>query len=433
MKTYYFLICLFLAIITLCIPIIALEDYPTNVINNNIPSEVIKENTPSFNLEYEIEIENTPNGVIKKIMNAQEFLIGEVLRPAKKLKIMDHFWAGHYLKACPGQSISTISAVGVNAIHIRVGDNAESYNPEYPEVWYPKILDIGIKELFIKAGTNFDNAVIYTNLPGGEGLFGGDSTPYPGNPVYYLNDANEWVPLENRFIENYDKTIPLKIRIKVYSAYTDQGRPDYMEFENWANGDEINGNTMFKNGKVLLHYQNQEPRYIADVIQRVKKTGRFIGSEYAKIGSIRAAHGGVICLSTSQKYGGISKNQNHLRGGFQIIPANHAKYLYYNKVNSFSFNPQYMIIAHTNADNSILKNNKYIINISENNEIEKMALSYNPIFEGVAPLFALYLKPSPENYFIISKDFGLTWEPCPNIHGIADIPNSWTNIRIYLK
>jgi len=433
MKLAYSFFFIFAALILFNSSVLAaLYDYPANTINNDIPAELINENIPSFNLEYEIEIQNTSNGLIKKIVNDQEILIGKILRPASKLKTMDHFWAGHYLKACPGEGVSTIEAVGVNAIHIRVGDNAETYNPEFPEVWYPKILDIGIKELYFNNKPDFDDAVIYTNIPGGENLFGGENTPYPGNPVYYLNEKNEWISLDDFFNGSYAKSVPENIKIKVYKAYTKEGRPDYIEFENWSSGDEINGNIMFKNGRVLLHYPNQELRYVADVIQRVKKTGRFIGSEYAEPGRIRAAHGGVICLSTSEKIGYVNNTKNNLRGGIQIIPANHAKYLYYYKLNDFSFNPQYMIIAHTNADNLLLKNDRYVIDISENkNEIEKIVLSYNPILEGVAPLFSLYLQPNLKNYFTISKDFGISWEPCPKIHGITYAPSYWTNIRIY--
>ncbi len=414
---------------------------PANTINNRLPLEVTNENSPKFNLEFEVEIENIPSGTIKKIFpNNEEIIIGKVLRPGKQLKIMNHFWAGHYLRAVESDGVSCVTAVGVNAIHFRVGDNAETYNPEFPEIWHPRIFDLAPYDIFSNTMEKFlDPAVIYTDIPGGEKIFGGDATPYPGNPVFYLNNNNEWETLDYYFRGNYEKELPIKIKFKVFKPVTNDGFPTYIEFENWARGDKIHDFEMANNGRVMLCYPNKEPQKIATVVKRVSKTGRFIGSEYAIPGTIRATHGGVICLSTSPKNGFLRYSHHELRGGIQIIPVNHAKYLYYNKLNPFTFYPQYMIIANTNDEIDILKEKNYTItetyskiNNAENNyQVEKIFLASNPFWEGVAPLFALYLKPSPKAYFIISTDFGITWQTCPEISGISNIPDNWTNIRIY--
>lgn len=71
-------------------------------------------------------------------------------------------------------------------------------------------------------------------------------------------------------------------------------------------------------------------------------------------------------------------------------------------------------------------------------------VSYDPVWEGVAPLFAEYITPRniPGNqdastYFVVSDDFGQTWQECPTIQGVTDKTVSpvadWTNIRLYLR
>lgn len=71
------------------------------------------------------------------------------------------------------------------------------------------------------------------------------------------------------------------------------------------------------------------------------------------------------------------------------------------------------------------------------------SVTYDPIWEGVAPLFSEYLIPrhipgnvSASTYFMVSTDFGETWQECPAIQGVTDASTSpvtnWTNIRLYI-
>jgi hypothetical protein len=176
-------------------------------------------------------------------------------------------------------------------------------------------------------------------------------------------------------------------------------------------------------------------KHVADVIQRVSGTGRFVGSEYADVGRIRATHPGVICFSTSPKVG-YTTNSNQ-RGAFQFVPANHAKYLNYNlQQNSIIGRAQWGIVAHIGADRSLLNDSRYIIN---------GRISYDPIWEAVSPLFGQYIKPkhipgdlTNSTFFQVSSDFGSTWSHCPAILGVTDPStgspvNNWTNIRVYLR
>jgi hypothetical protein len=84
--------------------------------------------------------------------------------------------------------------------------------------------------------------------------------------------------------------------------------------------------------------------------------GRFLGTQYADIGRIRAAHPGVICVSTSPA-GQV--------GGFQIIPRDHAMSpeLTYVRVKT-----QWMVVGPLWA--------------------------LDPSWEGLPPLFSDYLYPA---------------------------------------
>ncbi|MFD2349689.1 hypothetical protein ACFSTC_10395 [Nonomuraea ferruginea] len=101
--------------------------------------------------------------------------------------------------------------------------------------------------------------------------------------------------------------------------------PTYLEFENWAAGDTVAGKTHEKNGGIYVGYARGEKRKVADVVQRVQGTGRFGGTEFAHIGQMDTNHPGALTFSTSP-FVGFSWDEN-VRGGFQIVPANHVKFL----------------------------------------------------------------------------------------------------------
>ncbi|GLI51212.1 hypothetical protein TSYNTROOL_12980 [Tepidanaerobacter syntrophicus] len=405
-----------------------------NFTNASIPEAVADENSPNLELKHKIYIENFADGVVSVVNSQGEHtIIGKVYRPATLAKeSSDGFWAAHYDKASDG-TFSCITAIGVNALHLKVGPRA-SYDVLNPTAWKPKQISVGINEDYIYAGGSYSNSMIYTSVPGGVNIFGGSTAPYVGNPVKYLNSSGTWESLDNYYNGDYSKAVPKRLLIEVYQPITANGTLDYIEFENWAAGDTVAGVTKINNGRVMAKYSNGTIKHIADIIQRVQGTGRFGGSEYAEVGRLRAAHPGVICFSTSPKIG-FTNNAN-LRGGFQFVPANHAKYLNYNlSQDSFIGRDQWGIIAHIGADPSQLYDPNYIINGQ---------ITYDPVWEGVAPLFAEYLAPrhipgsvSTSTYFVVSNDFGNTWNDCPSIQGVTNADNSpvasWTNIRLYVK
>lgn len=405
-----------------------------NFINALIPPEVNEENSPSYTLKHKIYIENFTNGAVSIIdLEGNHTVIGRVYRPATVAKNSSAgFWAAHYDKAIDG-TYSCVTATGVNAMHLKLGPQKD-YNPIEPDAWMPWQISVGINEDYTTAGENYSDSMIYTSIPGGSNIFGGYVSPYVGSPVKYYTPQGTWETMDSYFAEDFSKPIPKRIMIEVYTASTENGTPDYIEFENWAAGDTVSGQVKEENGRVLIHYPNGTEKHIADIIQRVQGTGRFVGSQYAEVGRVRAAHPGVICLSTSPKVG--ATNNTDLLGGFQFVPANHAKYLAYDLgQDSFIGRDQWGIVAYVGANAQTLYDTNYIIDGQ---------VSFNPVWEGVAPLFAEYINPRniPGNrdastYFVVSKDFGQTWEECPTIQGVTDHTNSpvatWTNIRLYLN
>ena len=102
----------------------------------------------------------------------------------------------------------------------------------------------------------------------------------------YYTANSTWETLDTYFNGDFSKPIPARIIIAVYSASTDDGSPDYIEFENWAAGDTVAGQTKAENGRVLVHYPNGTQKHVADIIQRVKGTGRFICTKRFNIGCV---------------------------------------------------------------------------------------------------------------------------------------------------
>lgn len=441
-------------------------------INSSIPEVVKEENTPNLELMYEVYIENRDGGSIyQQYPDGTTRTMGNVIRAGKySADSSAGFWASHYDAGNDG-SHSCITATASNNVHIRVGPN-ESYDPikaaeitkesvpslspkdiEAAGVWMPKQFTIGTEEDYSFAAINntagFADNIIYTDMAGGTEIFGGISGAFVGNPVHFLDSDGEWKSLDYYYNGSYDKPIPEDLKIIVSKPSIDIGSPTSIEFENWAAGDTVNGEYKDTNGRVLLNYEDGTSKHIADIIQRVKGTGRFGGSEYSHVGTFRASHPGVICLSTSPKTGRTNwGNASHYSGGIQLVPANHAKFLAYNVDQKafidgqFNQQPHYGIIGAVGSTAENLFNPDYAIDGK---------ISYDPIWEAVAPLYSQYMKPKyidgdKENstMFVISEDFGQTYQESPTIMGLTGFKNNensfeespvanWTNIKILLK
>jgi hypothetical protein len=142
----------------------------------------------------------------------------------------------------------------------------------------------------------------------------------------------------------------------------------------------------------------------------VRGTGRFDGTEYAPASSIRANHPGVICISTTPRSNelslsrAVSKNEDP-RGGFQIIPANHAMD---SEMVKALFETEWMVVGPTESS--------------------------NPSPDGSAPLFKYYIRPDGTNKNEAGRTRVLArfgddkdWKPLPVIHGLA--PDSLKDLK----
>lgn len=413
----------------------------SNFLNSDIPDEVKPESDADYELQYSIVIENVDDGTIYQVMpDGEEKKLGNVLVPADATyTASDGFWAAQYSRSIFNSS-ANVTATAVNSMHLRVAPD-DIYNPEQAqkgryEVWKPQLITLLPDREYDKAGQGPHPGRISTDIPGGTELFGGTSSAYVGSPISYLTESGEWEDVEKYYRENDTDSAPEHLKIDVYKPSTEHGSPSSIVFENKEGGD------------VVLNYDSSYSKTIATVLQRVEGTGRFGGSEYADNGFVRANHGGVIDLSTSP-YEGFTWD-TELRGGFQIVPANHAVYSRHFLDLNYLDRPQYMIVAHTGAESDNLYDPIYFD--------EEDGLSYDPHFEAVAPLFANYIKPKhvtnhdklppqankdqvpkrtikgQSTHFELSYDGGKTWhksEPATGVHddNLIDV----THIKLHLK
>ncbi len=226
-----------------------------------------------------------------------------------------------------------VAATAVNAIHIRTGYNAKD--------------DKGIvfsllpKELLTESGKKLQSfmssdASVYTDISGGTGIFGGHWAPILGNPVYRETPAGL-----QRLAETY---VPAKGDVLVIPVMEPTDSPQAIVFEN-----------RFGGYITMVGWDGTET-LIGQVLKPVAGVGRFTGTQYSARGRLRANHNGVIDIDVSA-FGAI--------GGFQILPRAHAMSPEMVRARTMT---QWMVIGPLDAR--------------------------DPSWEGVAPLFRDYLRPS---------------------------------------
>jgi hypothetical protein len=229
--------------------------------------------------------------------------------------------------------MGAVAATAVNAIHLRAGYNARDDKGV--------VFSILPKEMLTATGVKLQSYLspdssIYTDIPGGTGLFGGHWAPILGNPVYLQQgDALARLP------EGY---VPRQGDALVIPILRPRNSPKAIVFEN-----------RFGGFITLEDWQGQE-QVIGQVLQPVAGVGRFTGTQYAAVGRLRANHNGVIDISVAP-FGAI--------GGFQILPREHAMSPEMVRARTMT---QWMVVGPLDAR--------------------------DPSWEGVAPLFCDYLAPS---------------------------------------
>ncbi|MER6177906.1 hypothetical protein [Streptosporangium sp. NPDC001681] len=419
----------------------------SNMVGTPIPPHAKPENNPRFVAQFHVEIDNSTGGAIEHVaLDGTRTVLGHVQRPATAtVKANDGFWASKYSRAVDGTA-GHLLATSVYVLRSKVWPE-ESYDPlRYENFdpatgerdWTTSLLNIRPDRFIGADWGNWLADTIYTDIPGGSGIFGGKSSLPTGAPLSYFDEAKQaWLPIAEHFRANPDAAPPQKLRFTAYQPLVRNASPTYLEFENWAAGDTVAGKTHKKNGGIYVGYARGEKRRVADVVQRVQGTGRFGGTEFAHIGQMDTNHPGALTFSTSP-FVGFSWDEN-VRGGFQIVPANHVKFLSNDlNQNSFMGRPQWLIVGPVGADPKRLTDERYIIDGKT---------SFSPGWEAIAPVFGMYARTTfdpakldESTYFEVSYDYGKTWQLSPEFTGVhapntcqaANCPQNWTNIRVHL-
>jgi hypothetical protein len=214
--------------------------------------------------------------------------IGRVLVPVTQVNpkgFTASGWAG------PG----TVCASAVNAIHLKTDHDYSGGRGVIFSLLPVEFADFNPKDY--KSYFNRSSS-LFTDIQAGTGIFGGQWAPLAGSrvllaPEGHLDSAR---PITQGYAPKDGDVLLLRVERLKYN-------PEWIEFENSFGG------------LIWVKELGLAPYPIGQVLKPVAGVGRFLGSQYAGIGRIRAAHPGVLCISTSP-VGTI--------GGFQIIPRDHA-------------------------------------------------------------------------------------------------------------
>jgi len=286
---------------------------------------IAPENNPLMVEMYRIKIPNIKGGTIEvsEDKGSSWKKIGNVLFPAQAVSDQGY-------TASMWVSDGDIAAVAVNAIHIKTDFNNNDDRGVIFSI-VPKEISRGSPTSEMDYGTS-----IHTNIKAGKDIFGGGYSPFVGNRVSVIDTKESVSLIKTGYVPKAGDT--LLIIVERPSKY-----PKEIIFENRFGG------------LIMIKYIDGDERYIGQVLRPIEGVGRFLGTEYADVGRLRANHAGVICIATSPL---------GLIGGFQIIPAGHGMSKEMKTARTLT---QWMVIGPVNA--------------------------LDPSFEGVAPFFKYFLQP----------------------------------------
>jgi len=318
---------------------------------------------------FRIAVENKRGGavVVSRFPGTWE-TVGRVLYPCQKVN-EDAYTASKWAQA------GAVAATAVNAIHIKTGVNPVNgkgvvfslvpFDMTNPPEYYNSFLS--------------PDSSIYTDIPAGERIFGGEWAPFVGNPVSYTEGSSEPERLPANYVPKLGHTI-------VISVERPQSYPRAIIFENKFGG------------RIYIDYTGSDQRVIGEVLKPVQGIGRFQGTQFSDSGRIRANHTGVIDVSTSP----LGKV-----GGFQIIPSGHG--MSSEMINARVLT-QWMVIGPTSV--------------------------FGRSLEGQPPFFSAYLRPRYKPMDLSSKQWykdlqrrflvdvkmnGSDWQPMPRLYLDGDL------------
>ncbi len=211
--------------------------------------------------------------------------IGSVVRPATVLNT-ESFHASLWGKA------GTVVGSAVNAVHIKAYDQTNAPRAAVITLVPAELLQHELDGSLAR----LRNDQIYTDIPGGRGIFGGAYPLIVGNPVTIFRDQRRvtFGPGDNA----------LKVGdIIIIQVQAPQQWPRQMLMQNRAGG------------KLTIIDASGAELTIGSVEKPVSGTGRFIGGIFSDSGGIRATHTGVLDIDFSP-HGQL--------GGLQLIPHAHS-------------------------------------------------------------------------------------------------------------
>jgi hypothetical protein len=317
--------------------------------------------------EVRIHLENRDGGDIRGSRDGGRswVVLGTVIGPCGRAAETDK--AG--FTAADWAPDSSVAACAVNAMHIKTrrGRKHSVLFTVQPYEFRQRTVKT-VKSYFSPTTS------LYTDIPAGTGIFGSAWAPRLGSTVL-VKKGDAWVPFSASLSPRPGQEI-------LITSWRPAAQLRQVKIRNHEFG-LVTG--VFDDGTV---------KALGRVYKPVGATGRFAGSEFAAVGEIRANHPGVLCISTAPR-GRI--------GGFQLIPATHARrdnlsYVWNGGV------PAWLIVG--------------------------PLLPWQPPIEGTAPLFAGHCLPGSGTCDI--QRGGPPWEPLPELiglhpRGLADV----TDLRIF--
>ena len=294
------------------------------------PEVEAQQNTPKAEI-YRLRIVNDVDGTITGSRDGGKtwIPIGRVLTFTTRVTNQGY-------TASKWAPMSAVAATAVNAVHIRTGYNAKDDKGVIFSLLPLEMSTEAVRKAQAKNSFMSPDSSLYTDIPAGTGIFGGDWSPILGNPIGLETPGGlQALPVGYA---------PRQSDVFIIRVLQPADTPHAFIFENRFGG------------FIIEEAWDGSQKVIGQVLKPVQGVGRFSGTAYSDVGRLRANHNGVIDISTS-KMGDT--------GGFQIIPREHAMSPEMVKARTMT---QWMVIGPLNA--------------------------LDPSWEGVAPLFRDYLRPS---------------------------------------
>lgn len=249
---------------------------------------------PQTKLAYSVVIENKAGGIIRIVDPPAQFLlhrpgvdIGTVLRPATSVDTKG------YHASSWGARLSVVASA-VNAVHLKVYDDERTGRAGVITLLPAELHGHTLEG----APSALRGDAMYTDIPGGHGLFGGSYPVIVGNPVSIYRNGQEKLSFDPERVELLEGDV-LIVEVRTPSEW-----PQGLQIENRPGG----ALTLVDSRGTTIN--------CGSVSKAVTGSGRFEGGVFCESGGIRATHTAVLDLDFSPV---------KCTGGIQLIPEAHSR------------------------------------------------------------------------------------------------------------